>query len=110
MNSSTSERIISEGRLSTQKYPSSSKAAIAVDLPAPEYPVMITRSVRADVADSSACASGSSGGVGAGRLTPIKLDGNGGRAALCASMAPVAHPRRLLALVPLLGSALALVL
>src|SRR3979411_1026081 len=47
MNSSTSERIISEGRLSTQKYPSSSKAAIAVDFPAPENPVMITRSVRA---------------------------------------------------------------
>jgi hypothetical protein len=47
MNRSTSDRIISEGRLSTQKYPSSSKTAIAVDFPAPEYPVMMTRSVSA---------------------------------------------------------------
>ena len=48
MNRSTSERIISDGRLSTQKYPSSSNAAIAVDLPAPENPVMMTRSVSAE--------------------------------------------------------------
>src|SRR5471032_2955426 len=48
MNSSISEPIISDGRLSTQKYPSSSNAAIAVDLPAPENPVITTRSVRAD--------------------------------------------------------------
>ena len=51
-NSSTSDRIISEGRLSTQKYPSSSNTAIAVDFPAPEKPVMTTRSI-------SVCASSS---------------------------------------------------
>ncbi len=52
MNSSTSERIISDGRLSTQKYPASSNTAIAVDFPAPENPVMITRSVSAEAAGS----------------------------------------------------------
>ena len=50
MNNSINDRIISEGKLSTQKYPSSSKAAMAVDFPAPENPVMMTRSVSADPA------------------------------------------------------------
>src|SRR5687768_11184540 len=45
-NSSASERIISAGRLSTQKYPESSKTAIADDFPAPERPEMTTRSSR----------------------------------------------------------------
>ena len=48
MNRSTSDAIISGGRLSTQKYPSSSKTAIAVDFPAPEKPVITTRSVSAE--------------------------------------------------------------
>jgi hypothetical protein len=48
VNSSTSDRIISGGRLSTQKYPASSKTAMAVDLPAPENPEMTTRSSRRD--------------------------------------------------------------
>src|SRR5256885_1708385 len=42
MNSSTSERIISEGRLSTQKYPSSSNTAMAVDFRPPDPQVTAT--------------------------------------------------------------------
>ena len=42
MKSSPRPAIIRGGRLSTQKKPPSSKAAIASDFPAPEWPVMIT--------------------------------------------------------------------
>ncbi len=47
-------RIISGGRLSTQKKPTSSNTAIAVDFPAPDSPVMTTRSSSDEAAPARA--------------------------------------------------------